>query len=296
VSELLDPVPPGVPRLDFVVPGFGKCGTTSLCAMLALHPQVFIPAAKELWFFSLPNYRDGWPQFSAHFREARPGQKLGEGSTSYLALQEGEAAARALARHYPECRILILARDPVERLLSSYREMHHSGHLFGLECPFSLAQALDAMPRLIADSLYWQRSALYRELFAPEQIRVLFFEDMRLDPAGLLREACLHIGVDFSALRQLADAVHLNLGESKLRDTRLLRVFKRQPVIGQWLRAMEVGRRERLLVAAGLRRPLGPLAWSPELRSLVRERLGDDARQFLRHYGKSEDFWAGVAP
>ena len=98
MADPLEPVPEGVPRLDFVVPGFGKCGTTSLCAMLALHPQLFIPAAKELWFFSLPNYRDGWPQFSAHFRHAQPGQKLGEGSTAYLALEEGEAAAQLAKR------------------------------------------------------------------------------------------------------------------------------------------------------------------------------------------------------
>jgi hypothetical protein len=296
MADPREPVPEGVPRLDFVVPGFGKCGTTSLCAMLALHPQVFIPAAKELWFFSLPNYRDGWPQFSAHFRHAQPGQKLGEGSTAYLALDEGEAAAQALARHYPECRVLILARDPVERLLSSYREMHHSGHLFGLECPFSLSQALDAMPRLFADSLYWQRSAPYRALFAPEQIRVLFFEDMRRDPTATLKQACLHIGVEPAHLQLPEAGLHLNLGESKLRDTRLLRLLKRQRVIARWLRAMEPGRREAFLMGTRLRRPIGPLAWPPELLSRLRERLGEDARQFLTHYGKPEDFWPGVAP
>ena len=295
MTEPYEPVPEGVPRLDFVVPGFGKCGTTSLCAMLALHPEVFIPEAKELWFFSLPNYRDGWPQFSAHFRDARAGQRLGEGSTAYLARDEGELAARALARHYPSCRILILARDPVERLLSSYREMHHSGHLFGLECPFSLAEALDALPRLLADSFFWRRSAPYRELFAPEQIKVIFFEDLRADPAGTLAHACRHIGVDPAGLPLPDGMLHLNVGEHKLRDTRVLRWLKRRPLMGRWLRAMPPVRRDRVLHALALRREIGQLAWPPDLLARVRDALSDDARQFLRHYGKPEDFWPGTA-
>jgi hypothetical protein len=174
--------------------------------------------------------------------------------------------------------------------------MHHSAHLYGLECPFSLAAALDEMPMLLGDSLYWECSAPYRDCFAPEQIRVLFFEDMRRDPARTLHEAFVHIGVEPAQLGLPELGVHLNSGDTKLSDTRLLRFLYRQPVVGARLRAMEERPRERLLAALGLRRPLGRLVWPPEVRSRVREQLGDDARQFLRHYGKPEDFWPGVAP
>lgn len=296
MTEPFEPVPAGVPRLDFVVPGFGKCGTTSFCAMLAAHPDVFIPEVKELWFFNRPDYRTDWAYLQRAFRDARPDQRLGDASAgAYLALGEGSATAQALARHYPGCRILILARDPAERLVSSYREMHHSAHLYGLECPFSLDAAIDALPMLLDDSLYWRCSAPYREHFPPGQIRVLFFEDMRRDPEGALRQACLHIGVDPGKLPVPAGPVHLNAGESKLADTRLLRFLRRQPAIAAWLRAMGEERRERLLSAVGLRRPLGRIERSPELLARVRERLGEDARQFLRHHGKAEDFWPGVA-
>lgn len=296
MPEALEPVPPGVPRLDFVVPGFGKCGTTTFCALLAAHPEVFIPEAKELWFFNRPDYREDWDYLRRAFRDARPGHRLGDASAgAYLSLGEGAATAAALARHFPDCRILILARDPVERLVSSYREMHHSAHLYGLECPFSLDEALDVLPMLLDDSLYWQCSEPYRRLFPPEQIRVLFFEDMRRDAAGVLREACRHIGVDPGALPLPVGDVRLNAGESKLADTRLLRLLKRQPTVAAWLRTMAEERRERLLAAVGLRRPLGRVERSPELLARVRERLGDDARRFLRHYGKPEDFWPGVA-
>jgi Sulfotransferase family len=297
MADPREPVPEGVPRLDFVVPGFGKCGTTSLCAMLALHPQVFIPAAKELWFFSLPNYRDGWHYFSGHFRGARAGQLLGDCSAgAYLAHVEGEAAARALARHYPDCRILIAARDPVEKLLSGYRELHHSGHRFGLEPPFSLEQAIAEHPRLIADALYWERSAPYRELFAPAQIKVLFFEDMLTDPMMVLRDCFIHLGLDPAEARIPESGLHMNTGEDKLRDTRLLRWLRKRAGIGEWLAARDEAVRERGLRALGLRRPIESSGLPERPREDMRRRLGEDARRFLAHFGKPPDFWAGVAP
>ena len=295
VIEPFEPVPAGVPRLDFVVPGFGKCGTTTFCALLAAHPHVFIPEVKELWFFNRADYREDWDYLSRAFRDALPGQCLGDASAgAYLSLGEGAATAQALARHYPDCRVLILARDPMERLVSSYREMHHSAHLYGLECPFSLEEALDALPMLLDDSLYWRCSAPYRAHFPAEQIRVLFFEDFLRDPAGAIREACRHIGVDPDPLQLPAQALHLNAGESKLADTRLLRLLRRYPPIGAWLRGMEEARRERLLSALWLRRPLGRPGWTEPLRARVRERLREDAWQFLRHYGKPVDFWPGL--
>lgn len=265
--------------------------------MLALHPRVFIPEAKELWFFSLPNYRDGWHYFSEHFRGARADQLLGDCSAgAYLAHVEGDAAARALARHYPDCRILVVARDPVEKLLSGYRELHHSGHRFGLEPPFSIEQAIVEHPRLIADALYWQRSAPWRELFPPAQVHVVFFEDMCADPARALEGCFDHLGLDPAEVRVPEAGLHLNTSETKLRDTPALRWLRRRAGMGAWLAARDEVARERWLRYLGLRRGLGRVAWPPALREELRERLGPDARRFLTHYGKPPDFWPGVAP
>lgn len=296
MAEAFEPVPPGVPRLDFVVPGFAKSGSTSLCAMLALHPRVFIPGAKELWFFSMPAYRDRWGEFAAHFDHAPVGTLLGEGSTAYLGSSAGEAAARAIARHYPDCRILIVARDPLDRVLSSVREMHHSGHLFGVECPFDLREALESMPHFLADALYWERSAPWRELFPPAQVHVVFFEDMCADPAGVLQGCYEHLALDPAEAPVPGAGLHLNTGETKLRDTRALRWLRRRAGLGVWLAARDDVARERWLRCLRLRRRIGPVAWPPGLREELRERLGPDAKRFLRHYGKPEDFWPGVAP
>lgn len=295
VTEPFEPVPAGVPRLDFVVPGFGKCGTTSLCAMLAVHPRVFMPPDKELWFFSRPDYRASWARFAESFAAAGADVLCGEGSTAYLGSQAGDVAAHAIARHFPACRILILARDPLERVFSGVREMHHSGHLFGIECPFDLREALAALPQFIADSLYWERSAPYRALFPPEQIAVVFFEDLRRDPLAVAQTCFRHLGLDPSAASLPVEGLHLNTGELKLKDTPALRWLRRQGGAGPWLAAREPTARERWLRRLGLRRRVGEIECPSDLLAELRGRLAADARQFLRHYGKPDDFWPGVA-
>ena len=37
---------------DFFIVGHSKSGTTALYEMLRQHPQIYLPAAKEPWFFA----------------------------------------------------------------------------------------------------------------------------------------------------------------------------------------------------------------------------------------------------
>ncbi|MHC4178113.1 MAG: sulfotransferase, partial [Planctomycetota bacterium] len=69
-------------KLDFLVAGFGKCGTTSLCSALADHPDIFIPKRKETAFFAF-NHKRGWCWYESHFEDAHALQILGEGSGFY---------------------------------------------------------------------------------------------------------------------------------------------------------------------------------------------------------------------
>src|SRR3990167_5845089 len=90
-------------NLNFVVPGFSKCGTTTLCALLNDHPDIFIPPIKEPNFFAF-NYDKGWDHFQSLFNGARKDQLLGEGSTTYSTGEFGELAATRIAARFPDIR------------------------------------------------------------------------------------------------------------------------------------------------------------------------------------------------
>ena len=138
--------------IDFLVPGFSKCGTTTLCALLAQHPDIYIPALKEPWYFSADDFERRGADYARHFLPAFPGQLLGEGSVSYSGYEKEDISIARIRDNNPDCRFIFIARNPLRRIESSYREMHHSGVKFGLNAPYSLSENLQVFPQLIRDS------------------------------------------------------------------------------------------------------------------------------------------------
>jgi len=176
--------------------GTQKGGTTTLQALLQNHPQVFLPAGKELHYFTLCYGRgEGW--YRDQFQCARLEQRCGEITPYYLFHPLAPERIKALL---PEVKLLVLLRDPVERALSGY---FHSVRL-GLES-LALEQALAAEPLRLAEaerqlqspdgchhshqvhsylsrSRYEQQLARYEHCFGAHQLLVLRSEDLFEQP------------------------------------------------------------------------------------------------------------------
>lgn len=277
-------------KLDFLVPGFGKCGTTTLCALLAEHPRIFIPPEKEIGFFA-PFFAYGWGWYENFFRDADPGQTWGEGSVFYSSTMFEAQAIPRIVERFPEVRLLFIARHPVARLESYYRELHHSGWFVRVEAPSTIAETLTKFKFLVEDTLYWQRINAFRRSFPDDHIHVLFLEDLVRDPAAELTKCLAFLGLDSPASLARTDR-KLNSGEMKLYDSALMRRLRRAvPWLELW-RALPDRVHNGLGRRLGLRRPFqGPISWDSASLGSVLERVADDARQFLVHYGKPADFW-----
>jgi len=180
-------------RLPFFLGvGAQKGGTTTLQALLQLHPDVFLPPAKELHYFTL-QFLEGEGWYREQFAAARPDQCCGEITPYYLFHPAAPERIKALL---PQVRLLVLLRDPVERALSGY---FHSLRL-GLET-LPLEQALAAEPWRLAEadaalqvqggchhshqvhsylsrSRYDQQLVRYEQCFGPAQVLILRSEDL----------------------------------------------------------------------------------------------------------------------
>ena len=272
--------------LTFTLAGFSKCGTTSLSAALARHPQVLMPARKEPWFFSHAVIPDAWPEYVEQFPDWQNYLAVGDDSTTYTAFQCVDVASRRLAEHYPDLRILLIARDPIDRIESSFREMQHSSHLFGEPSPRSLDEALETRPQLLADSCYEAASAPYRQLFAEDRIKVVFLEDLQKNEPGVLRHCLEFIGVDPELLPPRNENTRLNSGQAKYRDSGLLWRMRLHPLTRRAVAWRGNQRQERFLRAAGLRRRAEQvIEWSSAAREMVRQQVLPDAEDFLSRYG-----------
>lgn len=205
---------------SFLGIGAQKGGTTTLQALLGQHPAVFLPAAKELHFFSL-HYGRGQAWYSEQFAAAGPGQICGEITPYYLFHPE---APQRIASLLPAVRLVVLLRDPVKRALS---QVFHSQRL-GLE-PLALEEALAAeeerlvgaeqalvMPvgrhrshqehSYVARSRYERQLTAYAKHFGADQLLILRSEDLFVDPQPLWQRLLAFLGLPPHPLPRLPRA------------------------------------------------------------------------------------------
>ena len=188
---------------DFLCIGAHKAGTTWLHQMLGLHPDIGLPAAKELHFWN-----KGWPAgkpISSYeqvfFGIDRPIK--GEITPAYAILPQD--TIRVIHDHYPELRLIYILRNPLERAWSHARmgyskyfddapaDIVHSQHDWFVEhfhCEDS---------RLRGDYETCIRNWL--AVYPEQQMLIRVQEEIVTDPAGFLKECCAFIGArtDFFA-------------------------------------------------------------------------------------------------
>ena len=129
---------------DFIIAGAQKSGTSSLYDYLSEHPQILPAVTKEVHFFD-KQYAEGLAHYRASFpRESEIAEQSSRVSGAVLT---GEAtpyymfhphAMKRIAADLPECRIIVLLREPVERAYSGF----HQSLRYGFDSR-SLQEAID---------------------------------------------------------------------------------------------------------------------------------------------------------
>jgi hypothetical protein len=275
----------------FFVPGFSKCGTTTLFKVLNHHPELFIPAFKEPTYFgNHPNEKKtAW--FDSLYSEAGKDQLKGDCSTFYSSILMEANASREMFENNPDAKLIFIARDPIDRIESSFREMHNSGPKFGLNTPFRLEEALVRMPQILGDTSYYARMKTHRDLFGKKKVLVVFFEEMKTDTSAVADRCYEFLGVSpHTFTREMLP--HMNRGKEKLYDSRLFRWVRRNPILGTWLSKMSIPEQDAIASKLGLRKPFTkPIRWSKKATSLVKNCLGPDIEIFLTDLGKTRSRW-----
>ena len=117
---------------DFVIVGAQRAGTTAMYEYVTEHPSIASATTKEVHYPDLHHdrglswYRGHFPtQASMEGIAERTGHAItGEASPYYLF---HPLAARRLAQAVPDVRVIVMLRDPVERLRSHYSHAWRMG-------------------------------------------------------------------------------------------------------------------------------------------------------------------------
>jgi hypothetical protein len=199
------------PKLDFIVIGAQKAGTTSLWRYLEDNPKLLMPPDKEASFFSEPQYPDALRAYMrALFKDAPRGKLLGKITPAYMTGTPGisvPAIAGRIHETVPRVRLVAVLRDPVERALSAHRMWTRFGEE---DRPFetAIAELLqpDALERarrgpsirdsyVVSGEYGWMLRA-YVERFGAEQLHVELSADLDASAEDVVARVCRFIGVE----------------------------------------------------------------------------------------------------
>jgi hypothetical protein len=185
---------------DFLIISPPKTGSTWLATNIRCHPRIFIPAIKEVKYFSTYYRWLGLNWYARYFQSAG-GRLKGEASPSYSVLPR--RMIQALHALIPEVKLIFLMRDPVARAWSHARHNWHYREANFRKQTETFDTVADeewhenfrhAWP--IASGDYLGQLRRWLSIFPQRQIFVDVFERIQSDPEGLLSAIMDFLGVD----------------------------------------------------------------------------------------------------
>ena len=275
----------------FLIAGCGKCGTTTLAFLLNHHPDVVISTPKEPNFLSDEHiYNKGWQWYESLFEQGQNCLARGDASVSYSLEETEEKIGERIYRYLPNIKIIYIARNPFKRLESVYREHHNSGYHKKIFLPYSLEKALQYRPAMLTNSLYWQRTAIFRSILPEAQILYLCLEDLRDHPNQVLSQCFKFIGVNASFSVPESNR-QLNQGAEKFYDTKLMRFIRTRQLLDR--NYENIPKKIKQKLQPYLRKPFQKLdiAWNDSLKQTIIDTIRDDVVNYLLACNKPDDFW-----
>ena len=187
-------------KVDFVVAGAQKCGTSALHDYLETHPDLCMGTRKEVHFFDDDRYFKGL-QGSEHkyhyfFKPTDARKLLGDCTPAYMYFRK--AAARM--HHYnPDMKIIMILRNPIERTFSHWnmqRARKRESRTFWdtIQCEHNDPDNLHPGKsekflwehRYIRRSLYSEQIERIRSFFPKTQVIAVKTNELRYNPKDTL--------------------------------------------------------------------------------------------------------------
>ena len=196
-------------KVDFVIGGTQKGGTSALDAFLRQHPQICMPAdLKEVHFFDREEMFRGnkpdYDKYHAHFRCESRHRVIGEASPIYM---YWNAAPQRIWNYNPKMKWIVILRNPVDRAYSAWNMERNRGAdsvTFEQAITKEAERCREALPlqhrvfSYIDRGFYASQVRRLFDLFGRDNCLVVLNEDLQHDHDKTLQTVFAFLGVDQS--------------------------------------------------------------------------------------------------
>ena len=194
-----------IDRLDFILAGAQKSGTTALHYFLSKHPKITMGDQQEMHFFDNDEVFVGTVDYDSlhrHFRRVSKSTIAGECTPSYL---YWKPAAERIWQYNPKIKLLVLLRNPIDRAFAHWNMQRFKGRepLDFLEAVKEEKTRIAGAPPIEARrfayvdrGLYAQQLERFFKLFPREQVKVVKFEKFQTQQSETLNSIFSFLGLN----------------------------------------------------------------------------------------------------
>lgn len=267
---------------DFLGIGAQRSGSTWLYRQLESHPDIYVPMyRKELRFFN-HDYERGLEWYRGFFADRDTESRAGEVTPSYFEIPQ---TAERIHRHLPDCQLILILRNPVDRAFSAFTR----GFKDRAETR-SFEEYLAETPRAVSRGLYAEQLRHYLRYFDRTRVCVLQFEKAVSGSGEELSRLADFLGVDPAGFAGAESGRH----NASYRIA-FPAVFVRLRRMGKWLRKRGLDRPVEVVKATGVpkffERESGLPTLSESQRSAFWAVYADDVRELEALTGLDLSDW-----
>ena len=202
-------------KVDFIIAGAMKCGTSSLSEILSLHPDISFSNPKEPQFFSgTKDWEKNLNEYHSHF--SKEGLIYGEGSTNYTKYPCFNLNIwDDIFEYNSKMKFIYLIRNPIDRIISHYTHIFESGLTNK-----PLEEAIITNPQLLNISKYYTQIIPYIRKFGKENVLIILFEDFVKNQLSITKEVLSFLNANPNKMPEIVKPVHANNSSEKKRPYR----------------------------------------------------------------------------
>lgn len=206
------------PKVNFLVIGAQKAGTTALDHYLRQHPEIGMADVKEVHYFDNEDAFAREPRDHSAYEAHFPGNARLQGEVTPIYLYWKPACER-IHRYNPAMKLIAVLRDPVERAFSQWNMEFNRGDEHR-DFPAAVRAEQEQRERdpsaqhrvlsYLGRGFYAEQIERFLRTFAQHQLLFLKYDDLKADPEPQLARIFDHIGASPNRIPSVP--VELNQG------------------------------------------------------------------------------------